>query len=139
VGLFREAHDEVLAEGIGERLMRHQVVRRIINRCIRDLLETTRSQLETSGIGSVEDVRRAGRRLVGYSDEMAARVRELKEFLFRNMYRHYRVVRMGDKAGRILRDLFESYVAEPLQLPPHYQERIEREGRHRSSVTTLRV
>jgi dGTPase len=131
VGLFREAHDEVLAEGIDDRIMRHQVVRRIINRCIRDLLETTRGQLESARIGSVEDVRGAGRRLVGYSDDMAARVRELKEFLFRNMYRHYRVVRMGDKAGRIVRDLFESFVGEPLQLPPHYYERVEREGAHR--------
>ena len=131
VGLFREAHDEVLAEGIDERIMRHQVVRRIINRCIRDLLETTRRQLEAARISSVEDVRGAGRRLVGYSDDMAARVRELKEFLFRNMYRHYRVVRMGDKAGRIVRDLFESFVGEPLQLPPHYYERVEREGAHR--------
>ncbi len=59
---------------------------------------------------------------------MAARVRELKEFLLRNMYRHWRVVRMGDKAGRILRDLFESYVGEPRQLPPHFQEQIERDG-----------
>jgi dGTPase len=131
VGLFREAHDEVLAEGIDERIMRHQVVRRIINRCIRDLLETTRRQIEAARIRSVEDVRGAGRRLVGYSDDMAARVRELKEFLFRNMYRHYRVVRMGDKAGRIVRDLFESFVGEPLQLPPHYYERVEREGAHR--------
>jgi dGTPase len=131
VGLFREAHDEVLAEGIDERIMRHQVVRRIINRCIRDLLETTRRQVEAARISSVEDVRGAGRRLVGYSDDMAARVRELKEFLFRNMYRHYRVVRMGDKAGRIVRDLFESFVGEPLQLPPHYYERVEREGAHR--------
>jgi len=131
VGLFREAHDEVLAEGIDDRIMRHQVVRRIINRCIRDLLETTRRQLEAARIQSVEDVRGAGRRLVGYSDDMAGRVRELKDFLFRNMYRHYRVVRMGDKAGRIVRDLFESFVGEPLQLPPHYYERVEREGAHR--------
>jgi dGTPase len=130
-GLFREAHDEVLAQGIDERIMRHQVVRRIINRCIRDLLETTRRQLEAAQIRSVDDVRAAGRRLVGYSDDMAARVRELKDFLFRNMYRHYRVVRMGDKAGRIVRDLFESFVGEPLQLPPHYYERVEREGAHR--------
>jgi len=131
VGLFREAHDEVLAQGIDERIMRHQVVRRIINRCIRDLLETTRRQLETGKVRSVDDVRGAGRRLVGYSDDMAVRVRELKDFLFRNMYRHYRVVRMGDKAGRILRDLFQSFVGEPLQLPPHYHERVEREGPHR--------
>jgi dGTPase len=131
VALFREAHDEVLAQGIDDRLMRHQVVRRIINRCIRDLLETTQRQIEAANIQSMEDVRAAGRRLVGYSGDMAARVRELKDFLFRNMYRHYRVVRMGDKAGRILRDLFQSFVAEPLQLPPHYHERVEREGPHR--------
>jgi len=131
VALFREAHDEALAMRIDDRLVRHQVVRRIINRCMRDLLETTRGQLEAARVESVEDVRGAGRRLVGYSPEMAAGVRELKEFLFKNMYRHYRVVRMGDKAGRILRDLFQSFVAEPLQLPPRYQERIERDGLHR--------
>jgi dGTPase len=131
VGLFREAHDEVLAQGADERIMRHQVVRRIINRCIRDLLESTQRRIEDSGVQSVDDVRRAGGRLVVYSDDMAARVRELKEFLLKNMYRHYRVARMGDKAGRILRDLFESFVAEPLQLPPHYQERIQRDGVHR--------
>ena len=131
VGLFREAHDEVLAQGADERIRRHQVVRRIINRCIRDLLESTQRRIEDSGVQSVDDVRRAGGRLVVYSDDMAARVRELKEFLLKNMYRHYRVARMGDKAGRILRDLFESFVAEPLQLPPHYQERIQRDGVHR--------
>jgi dGTPase len=130
--LFREAHDEVLAEGIrGERLMRHQTVRRIISRCTHDLVVTTLKSVRDAGVGSVEDVRRAGRRLVGYSPEMARRVKELKDFLFTNMYRHYRVVRMGDKAGRILRDLFLSLVQEPLQLPPHYQERIPRDGVHR--------
>ena len=132
VSLFREAHDEVVAEGIrGERLMRHQTVRRIISRCTRELSATTLKTIRDAGVGSVEDVRRAGRRLVGYSPDMARRVKELKEFLFTNMYRHYRVVRMGDKAGRILRDLFQSYAGEPLQLPPHYQERIPRDGVHR--------
>jgi dGTPase len=79
----------------------------------------------------VEDVRRAGRRLVSYTEDMAVLVRELKEFLLKNMYKHYRVVRMGDKAGRILRDLFQSYTEEPLQLPPRFQARIEKDGLHR--------
>jgi dGTPase len=47
------------------------------------------------------------------------------------MYRHYRVVRMGDKAGRLLRGLFESYVSEPRQLPPSFQGQLERDGVHR--------
>jgi dGTPase len=132
VALFRDAHDAADELGVeDEKLVRHDVVRRIINRCTQDLIETTLAQLETARVQSVEDVRRAGRRLVAYSREMQPRVKQLKDFLFRNMYRHYRVVRMGDKAGRILRDLFHSYVAEPLQLPPRYQERIGQDGLHR--------
>jgi dGTPase len=132
VPLFKEAHDAVRTEGaFDERIVRHQVVRRIIDRCSRELIQTTAKNLRGAGASSVEDVRRAGRRLVSYSPEMAERVRELKEFLFANMYRHYRVVRMGDKASRIVRDLFQSFVGEPRQLPPHFQEDIERDGVHR--------
>jgi dGTPase len=132
VALFREAHDEALGRGYqDERIARHHVVRWIIDRCVRDLIETSRANLEAAGVESVVDARGAGRRLVAYSPEMAGRVRELKEFLFRNMYRHYRVVRMGDKAGRLLRALFESYVGEPRQLPPSFQGQLERDGVHR--------
>jgi dGTPase len=132
VALFREVHDAVLAAGPpDERVARHQVVRRIIDRCSRDLIEATAKNLREAGATSVGDVRRAPRRLVGYSPDMAERVRELKEFLFANLYRHYRVVRMGDKASRIVRDLFHSFVAEPRQLPPRFQEDIERDGVHR--------
>jgi dGTPase len=133
VALFRDAHDAVLALGApDERIVRHQVVRRIIDRCSRDLIETTRGNLVAAKVVSVEDVRRMGRRLVAYTSEMARDVRELKDFLLANMYRHYRVVRMGNKASRILRDLFISFVAEPGQLPPHFQEAVEREGVHRA-------
>jgi dGTPase len=132
VPLFREAHEAVVAGGIpDERVVRHQVVRWIIDRCSRDLIETSLRQVSEAGVSSTSGVRTAGRRLVAYSPEMAARVRELKDFLFANMYRHYRVVRMGDKAGRILRDLFHAFVGEPRQLPPHYHEEIERLGVHR--------
>ncbi|HVQ31068.1 MAG TPA: deoxyguanosinetriphosphate triphosphohydrolase [Vicinamibacteria bacterium] len=134
VALFREAHEAVSAGGSGgsdEHVVRHQIVRRIIDRCARDLIETTRRRLEDERIGSVEDVRRAPDRLVAYSPAMAENVRALKDFLLANMYRHYRVVRMGAKAGRVLRDLFEAFVAEPRQLPPHYFEAIEGEGVHR--------
>jgi dGTPase len=127
--LFREAHDAALAEGLADpRLARYQAVRRIINRCTQDLLEATLESLRAARVTCADDVRRAGGRLVAYSPEVAAAVKELKEFLFANMYRHYRVVRMGDKAGRILRGLFESYLAEPRQLPPQYQTRFERDG-----------
>jgi dGTPase len=132
VALYREAHDDARRRGLGdERIARHHVVRWIIDHCVRDLIDTSRAALAAARVETVADVRGAGRRLVAYSPEMAGRVRELKDFLFHNMYRHYRVVRMGDKAGRLLRDLFDSYVAEPRQLPPQFQGQLERDGVHR--------
>jgi len=132
VALFREAHDDAVRRGFDdERVARHHVVRFIIDRCVRELIAASEAGLLAARVASVADVRAAGRRLVAYGPETAARVRELKEFLLRNMYRHYRVVRMGDKAGRLLRELFDAYVGEPRQLPPHFQEQIERDGVHR--------
>jgi dGTPase len=131
VSLFREAHDVVTAAGITDaNVLRHQVVRRIINRCTQDLLETTLARITAAGVVSVEDVRRAPR-LVSYSPEMGMLVRELKEFLLANLYRHYRVARMGDKAGRILRDLFVCFTSDPDQLPPRYRARVDGEDLHR--------
>ena len=131
VRLFEEAHEAARAAGIDDAsVVRHQIVRRIIDRCARDLIATTLANLAANGIETPEDVRRSPRQ-VAYTAGMAELVRELKAFLFKNLYRHYRVVRMGDKAGRILRDLFQSYTAEPLQLPPHYQARIPEDGVHR--------
>jgi len=133
VTLLREGHDDAVSQGLrDDGLLRHHVVRHIINRCTQDLLETTLEAVRGAGVESVDDVRGAGRRLVEYSESVSPLVRELKEFLFKNLYRHYRVVRMGNKASRILGDLFRAYVAEPLQLPPQCQERIGSEGLSRA-------
>jgi dGTPase len=132
VGIFRSAHESVLREGPGEdSVLRRQIVSKIIDRCMNDLVMTTLHRIQASRVRSVEDVRHVGGRLVSYSDEMAPQVHELKAFLFTNMYRNWRVMRMADKAGRILRDLFGSYIAEPLQLPPQYQARFDADGVHR--------
>jgi len=122
----------VLREGPGDdSVLRRQIVSKIIDRCMNDLVMTTLHRIQASRVRTLEDVRGVGSRLVSYSDEMAAQVHELKAFLFTNMYRNWRVMRMADKAGRILRDLFGSYTAEPLQLPPQYQARFDADGVHR--------
>jgi len=131
VRLFREAHDAVLADGVGDSsLERHHTVRRIINTCTSDLLEETARRVTEGGIEGLDAVR-AAPRVVSYSEDMAGQVKELKGFLMKNLYRHQRVVRMGNKAGRIVRDLFRSFVSEPLQLPPQFQERVADDGIHR--------
>ncbi len=105
-------------------LTRHRLIRKLINLLVTDLITETARRLREHDIGSVEDVRRCEHMLVGYSAEMREKHRELKRFLYEHMYRHYRVVRMAIKSQRILRDLFQAYVAEPQQLPHDVQRRI---------------
>jgi dGTPase len=132
VRLFREAHDRTLQDGLNDgRIIRHAIVRHIIDRCSRDLIATTTQRLQDERVETAADVRAVAGRLVCYSEEMSSSVVELKGFLFDNMYRHYRVVRMGSKARRIISDLFNAFASEPLQLPPRAQKRVAEEGVHR--------
>jgi dGTPase len=70
--------------------------------------------------------------VIGYSEEMHRRNRQLKDFLYANMYRHHRVVRMAVKAERIVTTLFEAYQEEPAMLPHHVQAWIEKYGIERT-------
>jgi dGTPase len=65
-------------------------------------------------------VRQAGRPLVGFSAAMAASDRALKQFLFKRMYRHYKVNRMTGKARRVVGELFQLYVDDPDRLPTEW-------------------
>ena len=55
----------------------------------------------------------------------------MREFLTRNLYQHYRVVRMANKAYRFIESLFNNYLDKPEQLPPHTQSRLKNEDKHR--------
>jgi dGTPase len=67
-------------------------------------------------------------RLVEFSPAMTEKNRELKVFLYDRLYTHHRVVRMTQKADRVMTALFEMYMAEPRQLPPHVTRRVREEG-----------
>jgi dGTPase len=94
-------------------------VRRVINTLIVDLIDTTRANLAEYAPDSLEAVR-AAPPLVAHSDIVAAQAAELKRFLFRNLYRHYRVMRMANKARRVITGLFEAFSEDPRLLPPGY-------------------
>jgi dGTPase len=76
----------------------------------------------------VEKLQHLDHNVVGWSPAMAARNKQLKKFLYENMYRHYRVVRMQVKAEKILADLFQGYTREPAMLPRDVQKRAEATG-----------
>ncbi len=106
--------------GAAGDVRRAQVVRRLVDIQVRDALKTTAARLEP--VASVEDVRRAPRRLVGLSKQLTAPRAELQGLLHKNLYRHYKVMREAHKAERLLEQLFEAFVDHPDMLAHDFQE-----------------
>jgi dGTPase len=129
---------EILSESVGWRgptlddLDRHRLIRRLIGIEVSDLVQTTHQRLQESGPRSAEEVQRLAYNVIGFSEDMHRRNRQLKDFLYAKLYRHHRVVRMAVKAERILRDLFNAYLQEPEILPVHVQSLIEEYGQERT-------
>jgi dGTPase len=129
--LFAEQHAEVekIHPHLAPRLRVHEIVRRMINRLVVDLIENSRGLLQASGVASIDEVRAAGRPLIAYSDAIKQHSLELKQFLRQRLYAHYRVRRMTLKAGRIVEALFNAFMQDARLLPPQYQDKIrEQDG-----------
>ena len=113
-------------------LTRHQLIRRLIGLEVSALLEATHARIQSAGLDSVESLQALDYNVVAYSDEMAALNQQLKDFLFANMYKHYRVVRMQIKAERVVADLFSVYAETPEILPNEIQRKGLESDRHRT-------
>ncbi len=129
---------EILAESVGWRgtalddLTRHRLIRRLIGLEVTDLVETTSQRLRESGVRSVEELQRLPYNVISFSEDLSRRNRELKDFLYKNLYRHHRVIRMAVKTERIIANLFTAYQHEPAILPRHVQNWIEHRGLERT-------
>ncbi|MCP3708243.1 deoxyguanosinetriphosphate triphosphohydrolase [Paraburkholderia sp. CNPSo 3274] len=122
VELWQTHYDAACAEypQIEGRRLIHETVRRIINTLIVDLIGQTQRNLAECAPQSLDDVR-AAPALVAHSERVAAQAAALKRFLYRNLYRHYRVMRMANKARRVVKGLFEAFSEDSRLLPPPYQ------------------
>ncbi|MEA3308114.1 MAG: deoxyguanosinetriphosphate triphosphohydrolase [Chloroflexota bacterium] len=107
-----------------EELLRHRLVRRLTGLLIHDQVEATERRLRAAGVTSPDAVRALPEKVIGHSPGVAEMTRELRKFLYENMYYHPHVMRMQAKAGRVLTALFEAYVEEPRQLPREEQEKL---------------
>lgn len=130
---------EIINESIGRRrsetldsLSRHQIIRRLINFEVTDLIQSTDRYLRRSNVKTALDVQKLPFNVAGFSEDMYRRNRELKDFLFSNLYRHYRVVRMAAKSENIVTELFNIYQANPKTLPTEVQESIPERGLERT-------
>ena len=126
---------EVVNESVGRRrtdllddLARHRLVRRLIGIEVTDLVQSIDRMIRRSGIRTVEELQKLPYNVVGSSEDMHRRNRELKDFLYQNLYNHYRVVRMSVKAEQILSRLFTTFISEPSVMPAHFQKTIDEIG-----------
>ncbi len=124
VGIFARHIGEVRARyrALSGRRLIHETVRRMINTLVIDLTEASAARIADAAPDTIDAVRRAPA-LIGFSAPIAAEHVELKQFLHRALYRHYRVVRMSSKAQRVLTELFTAFREDPRLLPTQDQVR----------------
>lgn len=113
-------------------LERKRIIRHMIGLEIEDVIESTNQKLNKSKVSSSEELQKLAHNVISFSPETEKNNRELKDFLFKNLYQNYRVIRMQVKAERILSDLFSAYQKDPLMLPDHIQAGIDKKGLERS-------
>ncbi len=126
VRLFSSHLDKVKAmyPNLDGRRAIHETVRGMINTLVSDLIQQTEQNIQAASIYSIDDVR-AAPALAAFSSEVLEQQRELKTFLHKHLYRHYRVMRMSAKAHRIIKELFMAFLSDNRLLPPQYQHQAE--------------
>ncbi len=133
--LWRERLDDARARTpeVSPRILRSQALIGLIDHLVSDLIAASAERIAAVGPKDLAALRAHPDRLLAYSDGVARSLRELKDFLFRNLYHHPRVVRMSRKAERILVDLWELYREDPRQMPPQVLARFAEDGEARAT------
>ena len=114
-----------------EKLKFNEALKRVMDSLVTDLINATRVRLRRLKIHSVEQVRSAGARLVGLSPRLARENRQLKEFLYRNLYSRPEISAERKKIVRSVAGLFRFFVAHPRSLPASYFAKTQQEPLHR--------
>lgn len=114
-----------------ETLIR-ELVREQIGVMVNDVIETTRSRINQLGIKAVDDVRAAGRTIGGFSDELAARERQLKAFMYANLYHHPEQIAAAEQARVVISDLFTAYANDAALLPQEWRDNMPQNEPERS-------
>ena len=114
LGAAKKAVSEVVSIGrsLDDYRKNSEVIRRMINSQIEDLVRQTQRNIKMSGVNSVDEVRSFGKVLVSFSPETQSKVTELKSFLMRRLYKNPQVKQLTDIAEVVVSDLFSVFVAD---------------------------
>ncbi len=120
--LFGDQYDEVHERypELDDRRLIYEIIRRMINTVVTDLIDQTRANISAVAPQSIDDVRRAGKPLVSMSDEVYEQHVGLKRFLSEHLYRHEKKLEMTAKVQAMLKDLFKTYMTTISKMPPQF-------------------
>ena len=99
----------------------HELVRRLISVFVEDILLVSNANLSSLGATHPDEIRHHKKPVISFSADIAADLETLRKYLFKNMWRHYKVNRMTSKAKRVVTDLFDLFMSEPNTLPHDWQ------------------
>jgi dGTPase len=129
VPLFARYHDATLAEHpqlgmpLAERRLLYESIRRMLSDQVYDVIAATQQRIAQARPCSVDEVRAQAGPLVSFSDTMRQQSLQLKQFLFRNLYRHEQVMKTMDGAQQVVAELFAAYMVGPDRMKPRFVQR----------------
>jgi dGTPase len=124
IQLFQNQHREVSERypTLPQRRAVHEVVRRLIDCQVTDLIKTSQKNIDSVAPTDIEGIRSQNGPLIAFSEEMRTMNLDLKRFLREHLYRHFRVHRMTVKAARVVGELFQAFFVEPRLMPEEAQQ-----------------
>jgi dGTPase len=133
VPVFARLYEEVERRypTAAEKLKFNETLKRVLDTLVSDLIAHTRSAIGESGAQSVEDVRKLARRLFAFSPTVDKERRQIKDFLYRNLYFSPVLERDKRQAEQVISEMFAFFIQAPQQLPASYQEKTRHEPLHR--------
>ncbi|MDD5449271.1 MAG: deoxyguanosinetriphosphate triphosphohydrolase [Candidatus Omnitrophica bacterium] len=133
VGLWKQAAQAIKKTypSAKREILNYQIVRLLINEQVTDLVIETEKNIKKLKVRSPKDARWLPHKIISFGPAMEEARKPLREFLVSNLYHHYRVVRMSNKASRFINELFKVYLDKTEQLPPTTQSHLKKEDTHR--------
>jgi dGTPase len=104
---------------------RHEALRRVFGVMVSDVISTSRVILDESGAKSAREIRHLGRPVIRFSDAVFADLREIRSFLFNQMYRAPAVMAKRAEVTKVIRELFPLFLSDPSQLPANWHEELQ--------------
>ena len=103
--------------GLSQERKQRALVRDQIGTMVGNVLDETRRRIAEARVETIDDVRAAGRALVGFSDALACEERELKRHLYAHLYNSPKLNPVRKEAQRVVANLAAAYRADPSLLP----------------------